>query len=652
MTGTAAAAEGIFRKALNDEQYAAVTAPDGPVFVLAAAGTGKTRTLVYRVAYLVEKGIDPSRILLLTFTNRAAREMLERAERAAGRAVSGLWGGTFHHMANRILRRYAPLLGFKPDYTILDRDDSVSLIREIISKLKLKDKRFPKAEVLMSFHSAAANGGAALRDYIQARLDGAAVDIEDVLRVYSGYADRKADLGAMDFDDLLLNGLRLFKEHGEVLRRFQEQFLHVLVDEYQDTNPIQAEWIDLIAAGHGNLLVVGDDFQSIYSWRGADYRNILSFPERYPDAALFKIETNYRSTPEILQIANRCIAGNPGQFQKTLRAVRPSGARPALAVLRDGEHQARYVVEQIGNLRRSGVALKDIAVLYRAHFHAMDLQLALVRERLPHVVTSGVRFFEQAHIKDACSLLRLLNNPSDEIAFARFLQLFPGIGPRTAARIWAKLNGRVELDTPARRKLLFDCLPPALQAEWPPIQDIMAAYHDQNLSEDPGEAIHLFLEAFYAGHLAEQYDEPQHRMDDIQELILFTSDFESNADFLGEMALISNLDAEAETLARESKDSVRLSTVHQAKGLEWKAVFVLWLGDGLFPSSRSISEQGNDSEERRLFYVAVTRACDRLFLCAPQVRRAADGSCNFLAPSRFLTELPQDLMRTERIPYL
>ena len=652
MTPPSAPAPVDFRKALNAEQYAAATAPDGPVFVLAAAGTGKTRTLVYRVAHLVEKGVDPSRILLLTFTNRAAREMLERAERAAGRTVSGLWGGTFHHMANRILRRYSTLLDFKADFTILDRDDSVSLMKEIITRLKLKDKRFPKAEVLMSFHSAAANSCADLRDYVETRLDETSVDIEDVLRVYKGYAERKTALDAMDFDDLLINGLRLFKEHDAVLQRFQEQFLHVLVDEYQDTNPIQAEWIDLIAARHGNLLVVGDDFQSIYSWRGADYRNILSFPARYPAAAQFKIETNYRSIPEILEIANRCIAGNPGQFQKTLRAVRPSGGRPVLAVLRDGEHQARYLVEQIGNLRRSGVALKDIAVLYRAHFHAMDLQLALLRERVPHVVTSGVRFFEQAHIKDACSFLRLLHNPADELAFTRFLQLFPGVGSKTAARTWAKMNARVELNTPEGRKRLFDCLPPVLQAEWAPIQDVIAAYHDQNLSEDPGEAVHLFVEAFYKEYLTENHDEPQRRLEDIQELIFFTAKFGSNGDFLNEMALITNLDAEAETIARESNDSVRLSTVHQAKGLEWKVVFVLWLCDGLFPSSRSVNEQGGDSEERRLFYVAVTRAADRLFLCAPQVRRAADGSCAFMSQSRFVTELPQDLMRINQVPYL
>lgn len=642
-----------FQKALNAEQFAAVTAPDGPVFVLAAAGTGKTRTLVYRVAYLVEKGIDPTRILLLTFTNRAAKEMLERAEHAVGRTVSGLWGGTFHHMANRMLRRYSACLDFKADFTILDRDDSVSLIKEIITNLKLKDKHFPKADVLLSFHSSAANSCANLHDYVQTRLGETPVDIEDVLRVYKKYADRKRSLDAMDFDDLLLNGLRLFKEHNNVLQRFQEQFLYVLVDEYQDTNPIQAEWIDLISARHGNLLVVGDDFQSIYSWRGADYRNILSFPDRYPTAAQFKIETNYRSIPEILDIANCCIAGNPGQFQKTLRAVRPAAGRPpTLAVLRDGEHQARYVVEQIRKLRKSGVALKDIAVLYRAHFHAMDLQLALARERIPHVVTSGIRFFEQAHVKDACSLLRLLHNPEDELAFTRFLQLFPGIGSKTAAKIWAKMNGRIELKTLEQRKHLFDCLPPVLQAEWLPIQNVMAAYHDQNLSEDPGEAIHLFLEAFYEKYLTENHDEPRRRLDDIQELILFTADFDSNEDFLSEMALISNLDAEAENLAKQSDDSVRLTTVHQAKGLEWKVVFVLWLGDGLFPSSRSMTEQGDDTEERRLFYVAVTRARDQLFLCAPQVRRVPDGSCNFLTPSRFVTELPQHLLRTDNIPYL
>jgi DNA helicase-2/ATP-dependent DNA helicase PcrA len=636
---------------LNDEQRAAVTAGDGPILVLAAAGTGKTRTLVHRVAHLVHRPVDPQRILLLTFTNRAADEMLERAEALVGAGVSGLWGGTFHHMANRILRRYAPRLDFSADYTILDRDDSVSILKEAVKDLKLKTKEFPKPEVILALASGAVNRRDSVPDTIRDRFAHHPVDPENVLRVLDVYASRKRKLGAMDFDDLLLNGLRLFREHPDVLERFQEQFLHVLVDEYQDTNPIQAEWVDLIAARYRNLMVVGDDFQSIYSWRGADYRNILTFPDRYPDARQVRLETNYRSVPGILHVANRCIAGNPEQFQKTLRAVRADAGKPVLVQAYDGQNQARYVVEQIRRLRRSGVALKDMAVLYRAHYHAMDVQLTLARERVPHVVVSGVRFFEQAHVKDVCSLLRILHCPTDELAFARLLQLYPGVGPKGVARIWERLGGRCDLVAPEGRRALAGLLPPAVRPAWAAIEPILEAYRAESLFEDPGEVITRFVKTFYESYAATAFDDPARRLEDLQELVLYTADFDSNEAFLSQMALITNLDAEAERLGQATSDTVRLTTVHQAKGLEWRAVFVLWLADGLFPSGRSLDELGGESEERRLFYVAVTRARDHLFLCVPQVRRQPDGSAMFLTPSRFVRELDAELLKPEKAAF-
>ncbi len=643
-----------YDQALNVEQLAAVTAPDGPIFVLAAAGTGKTRALVYRVAYLVEQGVDARRILLLTFTNRAAREMLERAESLVGLRVGGLWGGTFHHMANRILRRHADQLGYGLDFTILDRDDSLSMIKTCLADLKLKGREFPKPEVLMSLVSGAVNRRQNMRRAVEDRFANGAhvVDPADVLKVCECYQRKKRAQNAMDFDDLLINGLILFQEHADVLARYQEQFLYVLVDEYQDTNPIQADWVDLIAARHRNLLVVGDDFQSIYSWRGADYRNIMTFRERYADARLFKLETNYRSVPEILHVANQCIAGNPRQFQKVLRATRPVSRKPVLALLRDGAHQARYVLEQIRLLRARGVAWRDMVVLYRAHYHAMELQLELARSRVPYAVTSGVRFFEQAHVKDACSLLRVLHNPGDQLAFTRLMGLLPGVGSKTAEKIWRLLDGRFAADMPEKRAALAARLPAAALERWRVIEPVLEAYRTENLAEDPAEVVYRFVAVFYEQYARDAFDDCERRIEDLKEMMNFMATFESAEAFLNEVALVTNLDTEADRPDKTDQDNLRLSTVHQAKGLEWKIVFVLWTSDGMFPSNRSINESGDDEEERRLFYVAVTRAKDELFLCAPSVRRLPDGETQFFPPSRFVTEIDSACLRREQVGFL
>ncbi len=503
----------------------------------------------------------------------------------------------------------------------------------------------------MSLLSGAVNRRQAVRAAVEQRFETHPVDPDEVLRVLELYQKKKRSQNAMDFDDLLINGLRLFQEHAEVLAHYQEQFLYVLVDEYQDTNPIQADWVDLIAKRNRNLLVVGDDFQSIYAWRGADYRNIMTFPERYPDTRTFKLETNYRSVPEILDVANRCIAGNPRQFQKVLRATRAACHKPVLAILRDGGHQARYVVEQVQRLRREGCGWRDMVVLYRAHYHAMELQMELARERIPYTVTSGVRFFEQAHIKDACSLLRVLHNPGDELAFTRLMSLLPGVGGKTAGKIWRTLGGRFTSRDAAQRQALHDSLPAAAQALWKTIEPILEKY-EAELKEDPAEIVFQFNKVFYDQYALDTFDDYERRMEDLQEVMNFISDFESTEEFLNEVALVTNLDAEADRMDGIATDSLRLSTVHQAKGLEWNAVFVLWAADGMFPSSRAMTESGDDEEERRLFYVAVTRAKDELFLCVPAVRRAPDGGAQFFQPSRFITEIPPDCLRQEQVGFL
>jgi len=655
-----------FEHDLNPEQLATVQAPDGPLLVLAAAGTGKTRTLVYRLANLVARGVEPRRILLLTFTNKAAREMLDRARLIVGPEMSGLWNGTFHHLANRILRRHAHLLDFSLDFTILDRDDSISLMKVCLKELKLNDRQFPAAEVLMTLLSTAVNKRRELGDAVTAYFGDHPVNAADVLRVLELYGKKKRGLNAMDFDDLLVNGFELLQRHQEVLAGYQEQFLHIMVDEYQDTNIIQAGLVDLLAARHRNIMVVGDDFQSIYSWRGADYRNILTFHERYPDARQFKLETNYRSVPEILTLANACIAGNPRQYQKTLRSTRPSYRRPTFAVLRDGSHQARYVVGQIRRLHSAGLAWRDMAVLYRAHYHAMELQLELAREKIPFVVMSGIRFFEQAHIKDTCSLLRIMHNRKDELAFLRLLCLLPGVGEKTAAKIWEKLGGNFDIRQAAQRLALSKAMPAAAKPAWKKIEELLEEYtglaqasprragasNAGGKSRDPGEIIQDFIRRFYDEYLLETYDDYERRLEDLNGLVAFLAEFDSLEDFLNEVALVTNLDADMDRMDGITADCLRLSTVHQAKGLEWRAVFILWAADGMFPSGRSLNEAGGDEEERRLFYVAVTRAKDELFLCFPSVRRNADGGVNFLSPSRFLLEVPPESLQTEQIGFI
>lgn len=636
-----------FREELNEEQYAAVTAPDGPSLVIAAAGTGKTRTLVYRVAWLIEQGVDPNRILLLTFTNKAAREMLERAHALTGGAVSGLLGGTFHHLANRLLRQHAREVGFGHDFTILDADDAKKLIKACVTELDLDEvENFPKPQVLLSLYGLASGSQKPLDELAYDWFSDSPIDISQVLKLRDHYVARKKVLNVMDFDDLLLYALKLFQTSEYVQNLYQERFQYVLVDEYQDTNTIQAEWVHLLAAKHNNLMVVGDDFQSIYSWRGADYHNFLSFPKRYPDASVYKLETNYRSTPEILNVANACIKGNPLQFQKELRAVRERIADPTLVRLRDGDEQARYVISKVEELRRKGIKLSEMVVLYRSHYHAMELQMALTHARFPFQVTSGIRFFEQAHIKDACTVLRLLENPSDELAFKRLLEMFPKLGPKTVDKVWKKIGSRFEARKPEAHQQLLAALPAAAVSIWKELQPVFLAYDAESLSEDPGEMIYRFNKVFYSEYMIETFDNAKHRQDDLDSLIDFTARFETCSAFLSEMALLTNLDGEADS-APAAQDGVRLSTIHQAKGLEWKVVFIIWLNEGLFPSVKSVEQVGGESEERRLFYVAITRAEDRLFLCSPQVRRKHDGGVIAYEPSIFIDEIPSNLLRRD-----
>lgn len=629
---------------LNPEQCAAVTAPDGPLLVLAAAGTGKTRTLTYRVAYLMEQGVAPHEILLLTFTNRAAREMLERAESLVGPAIANLWSGTFHHICHRILRLEAEALGYSRSFVILDRDDAQSLLGKCLKAVVADPKHFPKKEVIAALIGKAANTEGDLRAEVEAATFKDPVDPEQVLEIARRYETAKRESNAMDFDDLLTLTLRLFREHPEVQERYAKRFRYVLVDEYQDTNIVQSQLVERLARAHNNLMAVGDDFQCIYSWRGANFRNIMDFPKRWEGCRIVKLERNYRSVPEVLSAANAIIAGNPEQFQKTLLPTRPSaGRKPLVAFVRNAAEQSQMVIRHVQRALQSGYRPQDIAVLYRSHFHVMELELELRRLRIGYVLTSGQGVFESAHAKDVIAFLRMCSGGADLFAFTRMMGLLPGVGPKTAERLWGKLGGRFDATLDTDRKLLLSVIPAKAREDWQTIDALIGRYHAEGFEENGSKAVIAFLDTWYEAYLQRTYDNAEERAADVSGLAAQLPKGERVAEFLYSVALMTNLDAE-NAQALKDAPGIRLSTVHQAKGLEWPVVILLWCDEEMFPSAKALQE-GDDSEERRLFYVAVTRAKDDLLLCVPSLRfLPGNGGTLYLRPSRFVKELPPDLI--------
>lgn len=628
---------------LNPEQCAAVTAPDGPLLVLAAAGTGKTRTLTYRVAYLMENGVAPEEILLLTFTNRAAREMLARAEQLVGPAIATLWSGTFHHVCHRILRRYAGRLGYTRSFVILDREDALSLLNKAIRQIVPNPKEFLKKEVLASLIGHVANTEGDLEIEAAALADKSKVPLPPILEVAKAYQTAKRTADAMDFDDLLVNTLALFRQHPDVLAEYAQRFRYVLVDEYQDTNTIQAQIVDLLASHHRNIMAVGDDFQCIYSWRGADFRNIMDFPKRWPGCDIIKLERNYRSVPEVLAVANAVIAGNPDQFQKTLLPTRTGdGRRPMVTFLRDASEQSQMVIRHIQRLLADGYDLSDIAILYRSHFHAMELEMDLRRRKIDYVLTSGQGFFESAHLKDVVAFLRMCSGGTDIFAFTRVMGLLPGVGAKTAERIWAKLGGQFDAAQPPDLQALRTQLPKKAQPAWAPLDALIQRYQAENLELNGNRAVTLFLDTWYADYLTRTYENAEDRMEDVATFAAQFTKGQPVGVFLYEVALMSNVDAE-NAQALQERPGLHLSTIHQAKGLEWPAVILIWCNEDLFPSAKALKE-GHEAEERRLFYVAVTRAKNNLLLCVPNMRfLPGNGGTLFLSPSRFIKAIPPEL---------
>ncbi|MDH3493982.1 MAG: ATP-dependent helicase [Acidobacteriota bacterium] len=677
-----------YREELNDQQFKVVTSKPGAALVIAGAGTGKTRTITYRVAYLLEQGVSPDRILLATFTNRAAREMLGRVETLTGsQNVHRVWGGTFHRIANLVLRRHGTSIGFDSNYSILDSEDSRDFINVCIdeSAIDTRSKRFPKANVIQNIISYAHNTDHPIEKVIVGKYPYFEMLTKQIERVAFNYAERKRERNVMDYDDLLLHWKALLLEKPEIKELYAEQFQHILVDEYQDTNRLQAEIIDLLAVTYRNVMVVGDDAQSIFGWRGAEFTNIYQFGERYPEATGYKLEKNYRSTPEILGLANSSIAGNKKQFAKVLEAIRPSsGILPALVPCSDVDQQSAFVASRILELRDEGTSLEDMAVIYRSHYHSVELQLELTRRNIPYRVQSGVRFFEQAHIKDVISHLKIIVNPRDELAWTRILKMIPGIGNVTAGKVFESVaavtlgdgeiggrgDGGLFAELPpgdssstklSERRVTASShhpVPDALRnfkarvaKPWDRFVSLVEALVSDENRDKPAKQIELILESGYQDHLNATYENADARLEDLQGLAMYASKYETTEDFLSELALISTerfqepqgVAGEDVVMGGEEDEYLTLTSVHQAKGLEWNAVFLIWTAEGKFPSPRSLRELDSEEEERRLWYVALTRAKDELYLTYPLLMIDYQRQAVLQKPSRFITECPPAL---------
>jgi len=643
-----------YEKELNPEQYRVVTEQGGPLLVLAGAGSGKTRTLTYRVAHLLESGVRPESILLATFTNKAAHAMLNRVESLVHCYTGKIMGGTFHSIAHRFLRSYAFRLGYSNSFSIVDSEDARQVIGSAMSELKIDTKltKFPKNNIIAEMISMALNTASTLEDVISSRYPfflHLSPEIHQIARLYE---QKKKDLSVMDFDDLLANCRRLLREHPDILQTLSQRFQYVLVDEYQDTNIIQADMIDLLASGHRNLMVVGDDSQSIYSFRGANFENIIRFPERYPDCKIFKLETNYRSTPEILHLANLSINNNENQFPKALKAFRSKGMRPVMVSAQNVLKQADFVAQRIAELTRSGVPFSEIAVLYRAHYHSMEVQMEFVRRDIPFDIRSGIRFFEQAHIKDVTSYMRVLVNPHDELAWRRLLMIYPKIGKVTFEKVWSRL---AKLDNPLEALLAEEFLkvvPKPAQIGVGQCRKTLLSLLSLDIPDRiPEKIIDLLLnKGDYRTYLQDNYSDASAREEDLIQLGNFAAKFERMDDFLNELALLTNMSKEEE-IEESQEDKVILSTIHQAKGLEWSYVFLIWCADGMIPLQRALKEAGGEEEERRLFYVAVTRAKDQLYLSSPVLDYTRSAGTLTLSPSRFISEIAPLSSKDEQRPF-
>jgi DNA helicase-2/ATP-dependent DNA helicase PcrA len=630
-----------YAAAVNPQQLAAVTAGDGPSLVIAGAGSGKTRTLVYRVAYLIDSGVDPSNILLLTFTRKSAQEMLERAAELIGSRSQRVCGGTFHSVANLLLRRYGRSIGIEPGFTILDRGDAEDLIAICRAQLGLneKDKRFPRKGTIMEMISKSENTLKSLDDVILEEFGHFADHTEDLTRLQKAYQAAKRQKQLLDYDDLLVMLRQLLLLDESARQNISRQYRYILVDEYQDTNRLQAEVIRQLATTHNNVMVVGDDSQSIYAFRGATFKNIMDFPVLFPGTAIYKLEENYRSTQPILNLANCIIDEAAEKYTKRLFTRKIDGPLPALVEAAGENAQSRFIAQKILELREEGVPLSEVAVLFRSSFHSFDLEIELSRRGLPFIKRGGVKFIETAHVKDLLAHLRVLANPMDTVSWHRVLMLVEGVGPKKAQDLLASL---VQAERP------YDALRAVTGRAGQGLKGLADTLESLSGLEDlrPAEQVNHIYE-YYLPILKEHYDDYPKRTRDLDHLHTIAEGYPGVDEFLADLALEPPDGSAAEVEAPDRDDErLVLSTIHSAKGLEWQCVFVIWVVDGKFPSMYSFVADEDLEEERRLFYVSVTRAKRHLFLTYPINVYDKTSGMLLSKPSRFLDHVSSDLLDT------
>lgn len=612
-----------FDQELNADQLRVVRAGDGPCLVLAGAGTGKTRTIVYRVAYLLEQGAPADRLLLVTFTNKAAKEMLGRAQMLVGQKMQGLWGGTFHHIGHILLRKYGSRIGLNPGFSILDQDDNIAFLKSVMEKMGRRakdDEKFPSPGVLENMFSFASNSQRDLTEVIQEWMPKSAYLIPEIQKISVAYEQEKRKSNVVSFDDLILFWLRLLRECPDLRQRIGGKFDYILIDEYQDTSRLQGLIVEELSKESKNVLVVGDDAQSIYSFRAATVDNIMRFPEIFPGARIFRLERNYRSVQQILNLANFCLSRNKRQFQKELSAALGQGQKPEVYGFANERDEADFVVERVVEFYDQGEPLKQSAVLFRAAYQAMYVELELQKHHIPYIIRGGIRFFEQAHIKDVLAYLRVAANTADEVSWRRILKMEPGVGDRTVERIRNYESGIREKEKAIMQK----------------VEKRVVAIKGLT----PSEMIEYILDDFYRDWAEAEFENAMERIEDLEQLAVFAQGYDLLEQFLADAALSEGFRGDRSSLTDPEKDYLVLSTIHQAKGLEWKNVFVIGLCDGQFPHYKSMRSRQEIEEERRLFYVAVTRAKERLFL-----------TCVSTKISLFLRELDQDLFEYENQAY-
>jgi len=699
---------------LNEQQLAAVSAPDGPVLVLAGAGSGKTRVITYRVAYLIsERRVLPQQIMLATFTNKAARSMLKRCEEVIGRTARDVTGGTFHHIANLLLRRYAKALGYQNNFTILDESDARSMMKvcRTESGIDTKTTAFPSDRVLTAIASAIVNTNTDLETLLARRYPHLYERRDDIERVLITYHERKLASNQMDFDDLLVNLYKLLSDHPRIRLGLARRYQHVLVDEYQDVNHLQAAIVRELYRGEADLdaetlalepdepgdikavtladydddglappreakatdepaekpvpdapkpqsiaqrvglsgrglFVVGDDAQSIYSFRGADYTNIRTFPDAFDKAHVCKLETNYRSVPQILTLANGILDEADPLFRKELRPVKPgTDERPLLLACRDAEEQAEFVSEQAIRLREEAdMSWDDIAILYRAHNNRLEVELEFAQRNIPFIVRGGLRFFEQAHIKDLVSFLIVLANNRDELAWQRMLSLLNRVGPKTIAGVLNKMRGATDEEGGTLGRFIHNGVADSVrgQAKQPMIElrDFLRELHSHSETTPPAELIKRIVDERYRSYMELKWENWQQRLEDLEQLQVFAGRFESLVGFLTDIGLNGSFSGSQLSDSYSDEDraegAITLSTIHQAKGLEWKAVFVIHVHDDVIPHRLAQFDPHGEEEEQRLLYVAVTRAEELLYMSYPVETKTRDFQRIINKPSRFL----------------